>query len=694
MEAIWQNVRRARPDPYLEWEYRTRNPHDRRDLWCSLQIQVVPVADEDYLPSLEALLAAVKRGWLDEDHVSEGFTIRMADDEQQYLIDVICGIKNHTICPPFDCVQMQFFVYRLESLIYADGKYANTSIYNALIAGPPIDRLRINEPVHGITPLTFPGLPLAEPVAIGIIDDGIGFAHERFCSGPESSRISAVWVQEVERERTPDHGVLFGQRLKQEDINKLLKTCKSDDQIYRKLGIIDFGRNAYNPLAARASHGTHVLDLAAGYEALLGVPSRPIFAVQLPSAATIDTSGVTMGSYVLQAVRMIMVWADRLAPEGKVPLVINFSYGILAGPKDGTHHLERALAKLIEFRNKRAPTALVLPTGNSYRVRTTARVTLDEGDTEKLDWVALPDAAAPNFIEMWLDEVDTECKVAPVEISLTAPDGSCGEPFRLEQGCIRLLMSEKGPIAGMCYDIDCETGRGRIFLAVGPSVRNEKGWPIAPSGRWMVSIENKINDEITAHWYVQRDDTPFGYPRRGRQSYLDHSKAYARDWKTGDYRAYADGCPLSYKETLSAIATAPCAATVVGAAEATDEFYERTHDAPPADYASSGPTKTRDEPDCSAIADDGDAHWGVLAAGTLSGSTVPMRGSSVAAPQIVRELADELAAAGAPSGVPPIPNPSGTKKIPVSRSDKARLGEFVLKPARRSWIPKRRYPAI
>src|ERR1700730_12636956 len=107
-------------------------------------------------------------------------------------------------------------------------------------------------------------------------------------------RVYALWVQAVEQAIGQDGGVLFGQRLKIKKINKLLTDCKNEDQIYRKLGIIDFCRNRYHPLAVRASHGTHVLDLGAGYEASVGQPSRPILGVQLPSVATIDTSGVTM----------------------------------------------------------------------------------------------------------------------------------------------------------------------------------------------------------------------------------------------------------------------------------------------------------------------------------------------------------------------------------------------------------------
>jgi subtilisin family serine protease len=682
MSAIWQELTRERPDPYLEWEYLTRPLRQNakpKERWCSLQIQVLPGRDGDYLPNLCQLLEAVLTGRLDDDHVGSGvLTIRMADDELQHLRDVIGSVENRKDRLSVDRVQMQFFIYRLESLIYTQGTYGRTPIYEALIAGPPIEGLAFNER-GAFAPLPFRGHRfLPATVAIGVIDDGIAFAHERFRLGPHESRIHAIWLQEAERRRKKDNGVLFGQRLDHDDINGLLKTCKSEGEIYRQVGVTDFGCNEYNPLASRTSHGTHVMDLASGYDpAGVGV-APPILAVQLPSVATIDTSGVTMGSYVLQAVRMIMVWADRLDDGRPVPLVINFSYGLLAGPKDGKQHLERALSDLIEYRNRTVRTRLVLPAGNSYRVRTTARVTLEEGETQSLDWVALPDAAAPNFLEIWFDDGACEQTTSPVEITLTSPGWDLDTPVCLEQYVVRVLALDDRPIAAMCYDV-LQTGtatRGRVFLAIGPSVRNDQEWPLAPAGRWKVSIRNATERPLTAHWYVQRDDTPFGYPRRGRQSYLDHDKAYERDRKTGDYREYEPGYPLIHEDTLSAIATSPCGTTVVGAAEATDH-------APPADYTSSGPTVSREAPDCSAIADDGDALWGVLAAGTFSGSVVAMRGSSVAAPQIARQIAAQGAKPGAP---PP------ADQIEVSSCDKPRLGEYILRPVARPW--KRRYPAI
>ena len=700
MKLHWKKAACERPDPYLDWEFRTRR-EKRKETWCSVEIELIPV-DGDYCPALDLLEQVVEDGCLPGE--TGGLTIRMADDEFKHLTTLIKGIREGTVCPPFEPVQMRFFVYRFEPLIYAGGGYANTSFYRTVFAGPPIVGLTFNDRSRERHPIIFPPLfTERKGVAIGIVDDGIAFAHERFRSNPVRSRVQAIWVQEVEQRSKQDNGVLFGQRIKAGDINDCLTNCKSDGDVYRHFHLIDFGRNdpgrnAYNPLAARATHGTSVLDLAAGHNRLQ-IDERPILAVQLPSVATIDTSGLTMGSYVLQAVRMIMVWADQLNPKEPIPLVINFSYGLLAGPKDGTQLLELALAELIDYRNRRiAPTRLVMPAGNSYRTRAAARLELKK-KVEALEWVIHPDDGATNYVEIWLDTgAEGKRGEAPVEVWLTAQDEKTSHPIRPSVGHLHQATIGGGPIAGIYFQrIDYgDTVRERILLAVNPTVRNDDDRELAPSGRWKLSIRNLTKKVITAHVYVQRDDTPFGYPRRGRQSYLDHTGAYDRDPQTGDYRLQRDGCHITYADTLSSIATCSMDekdhVIVVGAAEASEDH-------PPSDYTSSGPTMVRPGPDCSAFADEGDALWGVLAAGTFSGSVVKLSGTSVAAPQIVRQVADQLQAMAYPASAEPgashgvCPATMGPVTIPIDPLD-PRLGKYIFRPGSDGHIPKRRYPAV
>jgi hypothetical protein len=278
-------------------------------------------------------------------------------------------------------------------------------------------------------------------------------------------------------------------------------------------------------------------------------------------------------------------------------------------------------------------------------------------------------------------------------VMLTPPEGVAPYPICPEAGVMNELLVDDRPIAGVYYD--AFPTRERLVLVINPTVRNDQHRDLAPSGRWKVSIGNSGGQTITAHFYVQRDDTPFGYPRRGRQSRFDHPLAYERDEKTGDYRQQAPDCPIIYEDTLSSIATCPPGRTiVVGAAEATDNH-------PPADYTSSGPTRLRSGPDNSAFADDGDAHWGRLAAGTFSGSVVAMRGTSVAAPQIVRHAAEQLQIMNSPgydasATVAPgsASSGSGDVIIPVASKDQARLGKFIFRPAPDVKIPKRRYTAV
>src|ERR1700676_5433612 len=163
-------------------ECRTRPASQKgRERWCSVRIQVIAI-DGDYLTSLRQLQHAVEFGSLPDDQVKPPcLTIPMTDDEFKHLKDLIKGISEGDICPPFEAVQMQFFIYREEAFAYAQGGYGKAPFYETVDTGPPIEGLRFNERSAKRTPLMFPppSMLADTAVAIGIIDDGIAFAHER-----------------------------------------------------------------------------------------------------------------------------------------------------------------------------------------------------------------------------------------------------------------------------------------------------------------------------------------------------------------------------------------------------------------------------------------------------------------------------------------------------------------------------------
>ena len=684
MTEQWNDQPTKRPDRYLDWEYLNRlTKPPRKEMWCSVLIQVDPGSASDPAATLRRLQQEVN-----DMALGGNIPIRMHSDEEKHLDKTIHEIDPDSPPVPGD-VPWRYFAYIPENSAYdALGNYARGDYYTIGLVGPPIDDFGTQKPPKPSRG-SLPSLPdgiRERAVAIGIIDDGIAFANERFrklpspsAAGSQQSRVAAIWLQNLER-MSLDNGVVFGRFLQANStgslkgINQYLQDSAgftgviSDAQVYRSAGVHDFSKDRYETSTLRIAHGTHVMDLACGADpkdadGQAFATYHPILAVQLPDTVTADTSGISMGSYVLQGLRQVMLWADQL---GDIKLVVNFSYGITAGPKDGTHYLEREIDRLVEYRNRKAKTAVILPSGNSFEDRMTAAIDLASGASEHLDWMILPDDGTPNFVEIWFDLPHSTSHPAPcpVQLTLTPPAGPKSPETMPEAGRAMLLKPCDKLVSGIYYDVferpDCKN-RARIFLAVNPTKSWDAGQAIAPSGRWRISLANPTQHLLKLSLYVQRDDTPGGFRRKGRQSYFDHPSAHERDPVTGDYSALSKACPITHYATLSAIGTGRHT-VLVGAAEDSEPLR-------PARYTSSGRTDGKEQPDISAVADDGPAMLGILASGTASGSVVAMNGTSVAAPQITRRLAER--------GVPDVEALSD--RSTVLETPSMRLGSGVLR---------------
>ena len=145
---------------------------------------------------------------------------------------------------------------------------------------------------------------------------------------------------------------------------------------------------------------------------------------------------------------------------------------------------------------------------------------------------------------------------------------------------------------------------------------------------------------------MQRDDSLYGYPQSGRQAYLDHPTYVRRD---DNGREIVDEeeierplvvTPVRRKSLANAIATGLRTITAGGYVE---------QDRRAARYSSGGPNTPPEtggvrltKPDALLPSEGSRAHRGVLAAGSRSGARVAMNGTSVAAPQLARWVADAL----------------------------------------------------
>jgi hypothetical protein len=338
-----------------------------------------------------------------------------------------------------------------------------------------------------------------------------------------------------------------------------------------------------------------------------------------------------------------------------------------AGPHDGTHPLEEALEQHVG--DYPGELRIILPAGNHHLERGHAIVDFDEhGDEVDLPLRLVPDDRTPSFVEVWLPSAPLQAQDAPppdrVRLALIPPRGlGVTDPPPVlgeQQGAALEITDEAGDlVARACYRfVPTPTARGVFAIAFQPTtrLRPEDATPgVAPAGLWTLRLsraEAGFSGPVDVR--IQRDDAAFGYPIRGRQAYFDHP-AYARFDRLGrpleaddsPEQAAAGKCPVKRRGSLNAIATSKSVIVAGG-------FRRRFEDDPgpiapyspgePVTAPAGGglPANTR-KPDAVLPSDDSKVQAGILAAGTASGSRVAFSGTSVAAPQLAREIASWLA---------------------------------------------------
>jgi hypothetical protein len=563
------------------------------------------------------------------------------------------------------------------------------------VAGEITDPLRTNEAAKSI-----PGpIPAGSPVIIAIVDDGVGIANHRFRRSATTTRVrhflDLALVAKPTAAGTVDE--LLGRSWKgkdtdnkDSDIDSLLALHPNDEeQVYRALGLIGppsfihlARRVLRQPLRASVTHGTHMLDIAAGYDWQKGSPTdyekllnRPIIAVQLPTQVAENRSDTWLPHSLKRALDWILVKADELSDElsperdpvsnmkRRLPLIVNGSFASMAGPQDGQGDVERRITQFVKTYRGGGPNELctfVLSAGNSLQLRSAARMRLGHGESRSLGWRIQPDDKTPNFVEIWLPEVrGLDPKTAQgvvskqVKVSLVPPGGAAAKQAPVVGGAIDWTID--GTVCARIYP-QCvprpDGSRECVTIAVGPTANDGDPVPLARSGLWQIQVENTgSNKELEVELRVHRDDVGMFARSGARQSYFD-DPGYEM-YEPGTGRAISDETrddsrktPVTRQGTLSTYAYAEGVLAVGG---------YRLSDGQPAAYSSSGGGAKRrtknaagravdaQGPDLAAVSEESPSLDGVLAAGTYSGSVAILNGTSVAAPQVTRALADTIA---------------------------------------------------
>lgn len=559
---------------------------------------------------------------------------------------------------------------------------ATRDVLQEVIVGRPLPADALCEESSNSAPAS---APQANPkrkkntVIIGIIDEGIAFASERFRNAPTNSRVEYAWLQDAKCTGGVE-GFQYGRELQKDDIvedgdiatkgiDTLLADCLrggqvDEDKFYALAGSANHARAGHKAVSWQIAHGTHVMDLAAGFPQG-EKPVKPngkeqdwhIICVQLPTSTVAETSGLGLEKFLLDGVNYIRDRAAKIAEKldsDELPLVINFSSGVRSGPHDGTSTIEQGLDEFIEKRRLEtgAPTQIVLPAGNSYLTRGHARFDLQpagqSGSEQEVDWVIPPDDKTFSYMEIWLPKDISANDADAVALKITTPAGL--ESNYLNANASNNHHAMELDIEGSDDDLLCKAyyqfiggpiNRGRYLVALLPTEFHNPPSQLAPSGCWKIVLKNLGNSQTTIDAWIHWDDSPIGYKRFGRQSYFMDNNYTLFDKTTGravenDQPASPGGTESLVKRngTINALATGALPVVVGG-------YFRKEHSA--ASYTSADHQGASTKPDFMAVCEATNSMLGILAAGTRSGSTVAMNGTSVAAPQVTRRIAELMA---------------------------------------------------
>lgn len=509
---------------------------------------------------------------------------------------------------------------------------------------------------------------IARKTLIGVIDDGCAFAQYHLRDSAGNTRIRHLWDQDqngafAQQGQVPaDFG--RGYEVTGAQLEQLIDT-------FTQFNAVDedacYETARYDRLRRAATHGAHVTDVFAGavpVGSLVGTRTMPptwargndtassdeagVVFVQLPRACLQDPSGAWLDLHVLDGLRYILSCADEYTEQ----IVINLSFGPQRGPNDGTGMLEKAFDELgAEFPHL----TLTLAAGNSFSERGHAMFKLKAQGAKTLHWHIMPGDETPTFVQLWFPQGATQ-----LEVKLTPPNGTAS-PWMTAGSC-KVWPDAAHPSCGIVYAP--HTSRGTlgtmVLIALTPSTTFKPTIPIAPHGLWAIEIRNMaaVATVKPVHAWIDRDDFNLGTLIRGRQShFVDPFYDPLRYLRAATDDTPGSPALVRRRGTLTGIATGNTALVAAGYRHS-DKKHVR--------YSSAGPTRgPAVGPDCAAVTDVSRSLPGLLAAGTRGASVVRLIGTSAAAPQLARWVANGKPPPGPVPPLHPDPQLQGDGLLPL-----------------------------
>jgi hypothetical protein len=680
LESAWSKAPDATWDPYIAW-LDARNYIDIEPAWAR-------IAGPDSSSPAETVAVALEIVRPPKDLAQEKWTASLkqlaANAEQLSLVGQRFATLPIAIedLPRLLDVNLQKFIPRAE--------------ISVPLRTPPDREQYVKVLREGGEPKDVPGPP---NVFAAIIDDGCAFANSAFLlpgakpGDPPQSRVEWLWFQEDTSVATNPNRIGFSRadlqaaigegwdkRRRQLDETKCYRAIEKQ---LRQRGANAAADSWKRQMLRGATHGTHLLDVMAGGNNPLGqrykfgkpedaASGAPVIFVQLPRPAVADTSGVAMTASVFEALTYI---GGLIGQKGSV--VVNLSYGALAGPHDGTTILEEAIDDLLDTDPRFW--AIVLPAGNGYESRTHSCLELgNDALWAEVSLRLMPGDPTPTFVELWYDPTGMDgAGSAVVDVELVSPDGTASTPVSLAQ-CKVLRETKDSPCAGAVLHVKKPVaGGGRKHMALvafAPTKALEgsaASAPVAQHGVWTIRARNRGGQPTVVDAWIERDDSAYGSGRsRSQAVFLSAGAGVAPG------HSHAAGPPIVRQKTLNSFAHGRKSIVVAGCSLRPLQL---------ARYSASGPGRKGEYPGVDVVAPCEDTPGSaLLAAGTRSTTPVYMNGTSVAAAVVSRQC---INAASVKGGCLPEPDSGALRPPPddhpagIELPDPAlRRGRGLLKP--------------
>jgi subtilisin family serine protease/V8-like Glu-specific endopeptidase/endonuclease/exonuclease/phosphatase family metal-dependent hydrolase len=344
------------------------------------------------------------------------------------------------------------------------------------------------------TPIQRP--PIAEEgdqALIGLIDSGIDIMHEAFRDDVGNCRILEIWDQwetgsgPTPSQHDPSLRMNYGRIYTAADITAMLQ-----------------GNPHAIPQRLRdpVGHGTHVASIAAGRASQLpdgftgGLAPRAklVLVIAKIDANPLDAQSVGYSNSHFQALE----YFDSVAQRTGLPMVVNVSLGMNAGPHDGTSVLETGF-DAFTLNGTKPGRVVVKSAGNELGFNGHARLTLLSGQAEKLRWRAHAIPRIEDLIELWFDAT------ANLSFRLQDPSG------QLSSECTRAHTdiewnSTLGNAVHLTYTYRHAATGNSMFRAC---VRPGTGGSIQP-GEWQLHIHahGVRGDGVVNAWLERIDSRP------------------------------------------------------------------------------------------------------------------------------------------------------------------------------------------